>query len=186
MTALWFATADPGLPEDTGRRRLARSGLLVGINMHWYRQGRVDESKPQTVFKTVGSPPETLDELGGGLGYRRQNGLALNTPFVVSSSMPNPRLRAQEGYFLASAHPDRDNGPMKSLLIDIPQGDPDATRSLFEDTRGRGSPRKLPFVAILIPSRTKAKLRTYLKHTFSRTAKQLFPDYTGFRDHGEW
>lgn len=180
MTALWFAS------RDSRTSGTARSGLLVGINMSWYREESGGVGKPQTVFKTVGAPPTTWAELSGGLGHRLSTGLGLDTPFVVSSSVPNPRLLAQEGYFLASAHPHASPSPLASLRMDVPQGDPSVTRELFTNPRSRGNPRKLPFVAIIIPSRAKQQLRTYLKNTYSRTAKRLFPDFTGFREHGAW
>lgn len=180
MTALWFAT------RDSRSSRAAKSGLLVGINMSWYREESDGARKPQTVFKTIGAPPTTWAELGGGLGHRLTTGLALDTPFVVSSSVPNPRLLAQEGYFLASAHSDASRGPLASLKMDVPQGDSSVTRDLFASPKSRGNPRKLPFVAIIIPSGAKRQLRTYLKNTYSRTAKRLFPDFAGFHDHGAW
>ncbi|MGN7861815.1 FRG domain-containing protein [Microbacterium sp. 22303] len=180
MTALWFAT------RDSRSTHAARSGLLVGINMSWYREESQGEGRPQTVFKTVGAPPATRGALNGGLGHRLVTGLALDTSFVVSSSVPNVRLLAQEGYFLASVHPEPPSGPMVSLKMEVPRGDPAVTHDLFANARARGNPRKLPFIAILIPSRAKKQLRTYLKNTYSRTAKRLFPDFAGFHDHGDW
>ena len=100
--------------------------------------------------------------------------------------MPNPRLRAQEGYFIASAHPENSADPLTSLRIQVPPGNPDEVRTLLTEDKVRGLPRTLPFVAIFIKSSVKDQLRTYLRLTYSRTAKTLFPDYQGFRDFGKW
>lgn len=100
--------------------------------------------------------------------------------------MPNARLRAQEGYFIASAHPERSVTPLKGLNIAVPQGDSKEVARLLMEQRTQGLPKSMPFVAILVPAKMKAQLRTYLRLTYSRTAKSLFPDYTGFREFGKW
>ncbi|MFJ6428897.1 FRG domain-containing protein [Microbacterium maritypicum] len=184
MTALWFAAEHVTRDSEAPPATHSNTGLLVAINMPWYREA-AEGAKPQTVFKTVSSPPATWGDLGG-LSAKRQAGLRLATPFLVSSSMPNPRLRAQEGYFLASAHPETARGPMTSLRIPVPDGDSSEVESLLTGDRKRGLPRMLPFVAIFITAAVKKQLRTYLRLTYSRTAKTLFPDYAGFRDFGKW
>ncbi|CAH0207110.1 hypothetical protein SRABI121_02631 [Microbacterium sp. Bi121] len=184
MTALWFASQTvPAPAPDEPRGSYSASGVLLAINMPWYNEAPADG--PVTVFKTVGQPPVTFDDFGG-LEGKRERGLALDTPFIVSSSMPNPRLRAQEGYFIASAHPTQSTAPLTSLQMSVPQGDPDEVRNLLTGDRTAGLPRHMPFVAIFVKAAVKAKLLTYLRMTYSRTAKILFPDYTGFTDFGEW
>lgn len=185
MTALWFATA-PALPPRTDTVRPARfkPGLLIAMNMPWYNEVE-SEGQPETVFKTVGSPPRKLGDFAG-LKAKRTSALGLRTPFVVSSSMPNDRLRAQEGYFIASAHPKASKPPLTGLMIDVPQGDVVTVRRLLSEQRTQGLPKSMPFVAILVPARVKRQLRDYLRLTYSRTAKTLFPDHTGFRDFGSW
>lgn len=184
MTALWFATEQVFMSTKQDSSRRSKPGMLIAMNMPWYNE--VDSKEhPATVFKTVGSPPTLLRDFGG-LGVKRDRALALPTPFVVSSSMPNARLRAQEGYFIASAHPLTSSSPLDSLNITIPKGDIDDVARLLMDQRTQGLPKKMPFVAILVPSKVKEQLRTYLKYTYSRTAKSLFPDYSGFKDHGKW
>lgn len=183
MTALWFAT-ERAYRETRNGKALSKPGLLIAMNMPWYREV-AENGKPPSVFKTVGSPPRTWGDLEG-LSAKRSRALELSTPFVVSSSMPNARLRAQEGYFIASAHPAQAVAPLTSLSLNIPHGDAETVRTLLTGERTQGLPRQMPFVAILVPSRIKAQLREYLRLTYSRTAKALFPDYTGFRDHGRW
>ncbi|MGQ7787179.1 FRG domain-containing protein [Nesterenkonia sp. K-15-9-6] len=185
MTALWFATEKVAHTSDSTQSNYSATGLLVALNMPWYNEVET-ESSPQTVFKTVGRPPATVGELAEGLATKRRAGIELETPFVVSSSMPNPRLRAQEGYFIASSHPENSTPPLVSLNIEVPPGDPEEVRTLLTEDKRRGLPRSLPFVAIFIGSRVKEQLRNYLRMTYSRTAKTLFPDYQGFRDFGKW
>lgn len=183
MTALWFAT-ERAYRTTRNETTLSKPGLLIAMNMPWYREVS-ENGKPPSVFKTVGSPPRTWGDLEG-LSAKRSRALGLSTPFVVSSSMPNARLRAQEGYFIASAHPDGAAAPLTSLSLNVPPGDAETVRTLLTGERTQGLPRRMPFVAILVPSRMKAQLREYLRLTYSRTAKALFPDYTGFKDHGRW
>lgn len=186
MTALWFATAAAPAPapgEEVSSAR-PKPGLLIAMNMPWYNE-YPSEGRPATVFKTAGSPPDEWDDVGG-LDLKRTKGLSLSTPFVVSSSMPNARLRAQEGYFIASAHPKVSSPPLVSLNIDVPRGDAEVVHRLLTKQRTQGLPKHMPFVAILVRSGVKRQLRDYLRLTYSRTAKALFPDYTGFRDFGRW
>jgi hypothetical protein len=186
MTALWFATAEvreQRMEPEPGTARYSNTGLLVAISMPWYNERNADI--PKTVFHTVYAPPKTWGDLRG-LSAKREDGLALETPFVVSSSMPNPRLRAQDGYFIASGYPDRPTDPMPSLKTDIPAGDPTMVEGLLTRERSRGFPSIVPFVAIFIDSSFKKRLRQYLKLTYNRTEKALFPDYEGFKEHGPW
>lgn len=185
MTALWFATEKIVRALDKPQPDYSATGLLVALNMPWYNE-LATKDRPETVFKTVGSPAATLGDIKGGLSAKRRAGLKLETPFVVSSSMPNPRLRAQEGYFIASAHPQKSVAPMTSLNIRVPQGDSHEVRTLLTEDKERGLPKTLPFVAIFIKASVKKQLRTYLRLTYSRTAKTLFPDYSGFRNFGRW
>lgn len=181
MTALWFATAQP-----RGQGRGAQ-GALIALNMDWYRDvrggGGADMS---TVFKTVGEPPMTVGDIEYGLAARRREALSLDTPFVVSASIPNPRLRAQEGYFVASSYPDDPKPPLKDIKIDYKEGDAERLKIQLLQPKKRGLPRSIPFVAIFIPSNAKDRIRKYLKLNYSRTAKYLFPDYEGFRMYGGW
>ena len=189
MTALWFACQanqrDSARQRGASEARWSATGLLLGLNLSpWYDRRNDDGARIKNVFKTVGRPPVTWGQLGDGLGYQRTASLQLETPFIVSSSMPNARLRAQEGYFVASRHPDRDNAPLVSLDTPIPQGDPANVRSLLTDPRGRGLPANVPFVAIFVESGLKTLLKN-LKFTFNRTARVLFPDFTGFHRYGD-
>lgn len=191
MTALWFASQSskrkPTAERKPSDARWSATGLILALNLApWYDRKVDGGGKVQNVFKTVGRPPVTWDHLAHGLAHQRRLALSLDTPFVVSSSVPNARLRAQEGYFVASRHPGRDNGPLTSLDVEIVPGDPDKVRDFLTSPRGRGLPASVPFVAIFVPAGIKQTVLKNLKYTFNRTARVLFPDYTGFYKHGDW
>ncbi len=182
MTALWFATEK--VARSPGDARNA-SGILVAMNLPWYREDE-DGDFPRTVFNTATTPPVTWDDFDGGLSSNRNRALKLKSPFIVSSSMPNPRLRAQEGYFISSRLPEDSSGPLGDLSLSWEVGDEEDLRLLLTEDKERGFPKKLPFIAVRIPSKTKDQIRNYLKLTYSRTARRLFPDYSGFASYGKW
>lgn len=178
MTALWFASQQP----KTG----AKSGVLLALNItNWPR------------VTSVGSPNSTTyGELANPTGARLATALATEKPFIVESAHPNDRLRAQEGFFVASQVPDRriwsrnrDYSmeivtPFKSLALDYTRGDPLRLHQGLIEERGVGAPGNIPFVAIIISSAIKAKLLRYLEGSYNRTARVLFPDYAGFLQFG--
>jgi hypothetical protein len=113
-----------------------------------------------------------------------EGALGSGGPFYVEAAHPNERLRAQEGFFIASAvPPDRaTSDPFQSLSIAFHKGHPSDLRQSLLGERSRGGPRKLPFVAIVIAPKLKNKLLMYLERTYNRSARVLFPDYSGFRE----
>jgi hypothetical protein len=167
MTALWFACQ----PSPAGS---AKAGVLVALNTSGW-----------TPYESVGS--EWAAPTYGGqkqpTAITLITALATGKPFIVNPSTPNDRMRAQEGYFVASSTPAVITSPFADLTLD--KAPPPAT--LLDDLlgdRGRGGPRSLPYVAIIIRSNLKAKLLNFLEHTYNRTAAVLFPDYLGFKDYG--
>lgn len=171
-TALWFATAEKFHPGRSGAKPRGKGGLLIAVNMHWYGTDTVFSTAPVDAK----SPHEQLEAA-----------LKLDTPFAVGSSMPNDRLRAQEGYFIASAIPESPHGPLLGMQSDrFGNGTETIERVLHSKSRGQGYPHNMPFVALYIRPSLKSKLRKYLKFTYSRTSKTLFPDYFGMKDFGEW
>lgn len=142
----------------------------------------------------------TYSQLSDPEGARLRNELAIPTPFVVESGAPNARLRAQEGFFITGAVPTRPSEPeivsptgtrisrvtitpFESIDIKWPQIDQSAlSRRLLAP--GRGAPRSLPFVAIIINAAMKGKLLNYLEGTYNQSARVLFPDYEGYRSFG--
>lgn len=171
MTALWFACS--ASRSASRSRSNGKSGVLIALNIApWYNKG-------ESVFTTVGDPGVTK----GDLSYQLQRGLNLKSPFVVSSDIQNSRLKAQEGYFVACSHPSSSTEPLTSLNIDSSAKPNFNVREMLTEKKGQGQPAKIPYLAILIPSKLKKDLRTYLNNTFNRNDRTLFPDYQGFADH---
>jgi FRG domain protein len=166
MTALWFAC------RSSGREGNDRSGVLIALNIAaWYKEGK-------SAFRTVGDPGITKGDLGAQL----RAGLSLKTPFIVSSDVQNPRLRAQDGYFVACRHPSEPTNPLTSLNVKFSNPNIDISK-YFKADRGVGRRPTIPYFAIIIPSGAKKDLRSHLQNTFNRSRKSLFPDYQGFSDY---
>ena len=171
MTALWFAC-------QTSTREQERSGLVLAVN--------ITEFPTFTTVRTM----DTYSDLTHGPSANLERALASGRPFLVDVAHPNERLRAQEGLFIASATP-RTKGlvrafgdPFRTIAIPFSKGDADQVRSALLEARKRGAPPKLPFVAVLVPSGSKARLLQHLEVSFNRTARSLFPDFAGFREYG--
>ena len=180
MTALWFACQQP---RDS---RVAKSGLLLATNITGWRR-----------LSTVADPTGVYQgQSGTQQGARLDSALQHPEPFVVESASPNDRLRAQEGFFISGRIPDPDETimpggfsigpvtPFKSIQIEHAPGVPTELRNRLMEPRGTGAPRALPFVAMIIPAGVKSRLLKYLQGSYNRSARQLFPDYEGYRQFG--
>ncbi|TFC48932.1 FRG domain-containing protein [Cryobacterium shii] len=182
MTALWFACQNPT------QGSISRSGLLLALNITGWPK-----------YSTLASPQGvTWGQLENPMGTRLQNALRVNAPFVVESSNPNDRLRAQEGFFVAGKVPVKDAGlpigtsgirlehvtPFLGLNVAHAYGNPELLDTKLKAERRRGAPGALPFVAVVIKARLKQKLLQYLENTYNRSASVLFPDYAGFQEFG--
>lgn len=205
MTALWFACETEPKPRPEASRRDAlgwsASGLLLAVNIEpWYVRGR-GPLELTTVFETVVEAP-WVETLADGpsvyintLSTRLETALALSSPFIVGSSTPNPRLRAQEGYFIGSALPERDGGQSGLPAVvsswrwpKVPKVGREKDLEIVRDgvDAARGFPKALPFVAFYVDAGWKPALRDLLKRNFHRKASVLFPDFTGFATHKPW
>lgn len=181
MTALWFACQPaPETPNARGKR-LSKSGLLLALNVtKWPKH------------MTVGDPyhPPSFGSIRGGLSATLEGALAGRGPFLVEQTNPNPRLRAQEGFFVSSAMPEHGlareftMNPFASLNIDVPHGDSEELERRLTAERGAGNPSNLPLVAVIINAGLKQRLLKYLENSYNRTARVLFPDYQGFVQYG--
>lgn len=205
MTALWFACETEPKPKRNSVAESgvswAASGLLLAVNIEpWYVRGR-RPTELNTVFETVVEGPWVGGDDGGNIGVymttvstRLESALALNSPFIVGSSTPNPRLRAQEGYFIGSALPARDaTAPIPAVVSSWkwPKPPGRGSKSDLEIIRdgvdaARGFPRTLPFVAFYIDAGWKSALRDLLKRNYHQKASVLFPDFTGFASRRPW
>lgn len=169
MTALWFACQ----PVDRAGavNRVAEDGLLLAINTEgWRRFGR-------------GMPASSYSALENPLTWELKEALDSGTPFVVESLVPNERLRAQEGFFLAGRVPGHElRGPFESFELDWePTSTDQLKRRLTRPYRpGQSGRDHLPFVAIVVPAKYKQRIRTRLANSYNRKASVLFPDFFGF------
>jgi hypothetical protein len=122
------------------------------------------------------------DPLGSGLVSALEQSGAGQRPFLVRPSLPDPRMTAQEGLFIAGMTPVTPSIPgVESFPLAgaIAPGHA-ALEALFApDERGPGRPRRLPFVALMIPPRLKGRIRNSLRDTYNRRRRVLFPDVAG-------
>jgi hypothetical protein len=178
MTALWFACQEPTQPPGARPRSVAKSGVLLALNITKFRH-----------FNTVARGNPTWAAVEDPSGYQLETALSEVEPFVVRAVNPNPRLRAQEGLFVGGVTPKsgllRYLSQFQSFTISGRPGDHVHLQRRLAEDRPRGKPADIPFVAVIIRSDLKAKLLRYLEATYNRTARVLFPDYTGFLDYGQ-
>ncbi|KQS71336.1 hypothetical protein ASG41_20270 [Modestobacter sp. Leaf380] len=105
-------------------------------------------------------------------------------PFLVRPTVPDARMRAQEGLFLSGAVPASpgatgiDGLPLR---LGTPPGKERLAVLFGEGARRAGRPAALPFCAVVVPARLKATVRAHLT-ALNRTRRVLFPDVAGFRD----
>jgi hypothetical protein len=78
-------------------------------------------------------------------------------------------MKAQEGFFLGSAVPQRHKAPGVMGLDPIgPAPGQGKLDNLLSKEQGRGRPASLPFCAIIIPAAVKDKVGDPLKRTYNR------------------
>jgi hypothetical protein len=177
MTALWFACQTPKSAKS------AKSGLLLALNISGW-----------PTLQTL-APPNgrefvpTWDDLEGTSPDRLTRLLDQNERFVVRSLNPNDRLRAQEGFFVTGRLPgyglQRRLSPFASLDVPSPEMDELSLSKRLSAERGRGAPRTIPFVALVIRADLKVPLLRYLEGTYNRSARVLFPDWAGLKEFGQ-
>lgn len=172
MTALWFACQSPVQPIDGPA--VSSDGLLLAINTAgWMRYGR---NMPAGTYSAIENP----------FTWELDSALDHESPFLVESLVPNDRLRSQEGFFVAGRVPRRENqsGPFKSFTMEFqPTTSAELRQRLGQrSVDGQTARKKLPFVAVLVPGRLKARVLQRLENSYNRRARVLFPDFSGFRD----
>jgi len=169
MTALWFAcqNAPPG----------QQAGVLFAFDV-----------TDAPTYSTINDHPTNgsiADPHGWTLRAALSKSAASARPFLVSPALPDSRMRAQEGLFIASAVPYKPGLPgvdgltlASSTTVGV-----ERLHTLFtEPSRTQGRPLSVPFCAIIIPRPVKEKMRDHLAATYNRTERSLFPDIAGFRE----
>ena len=170
-TALWFACQQP-------RDATADApGALFAFDV-------TDMPEHGTAYL-----PSTYADLGDPLGWCLTGALAesaqRNGPFLLRPSLPDARMRMQEGAFLAGTVPTVPSIP-GLLAFGLAHGGAPGRQtlaSLFDtQVRPRGRPPLLPFVVVVIPTRVKRQVQRHLRATYNRSRSVLFPDVGGFVD----
>ncbi|TDN87721.1 FRG domain-containing protein [Microbacterium sp. BK668] len=173
MTALWFACQPVPDGSRNGRgTSLTAQGLLLAINRSQYKERSTERDRPAFTWGDLEG--SSIDWTG--------------SPQVIQASIPNARLRAQEGYFIAGT---TNTGlrarmtPFRAFEVPFATGDPEHLRNqLTEAHRRPGKPRNVPFIAIKIPKQVKERMLQVLRASYNRTASVMFPDFDGFIRYG--
>lgn len=175
MTALWFATEEHR-PDNEGNVRRS-PGALFAVD--------VTKTEWHETFE-YGTPPTwgtVSDTLGGLYEEALSNSSSARQMFRVFPALPDERMKAQEGFFIASAVPKQHTAPGVLGLNPIgPAPGAERLAKLLSTEKGKGRPANLPFCAIVIPAAVKDRLRDPLKRTYNRRRRVLFPDVDGFRE----
>jgi len=172
MTALWFACQRAPEARDA-------SGVLFAFDVSDLPEYPTVEAGDPRTYGHLENP------LGATLEQALNDSASKDRAFLVKPSLPDARMIAQEGLFIVGATPENP-GIVGIDSFPITPGDPparSALKSLFApDERRPGRPQRLPFVALVIPSRLKTRVMRHLAGTYNRERRVLFPDLAGFSD----
>lgn len=144
MTAMWFASEEHK-PDDDGLVRRS-DGVVFAID--------VTETKWYETFRYA---TQTHAHLSNPLKAGHENALAESASsgktFRVFSALPDERMKAQEGFFLGAAVPERHEAPgIRGMNPPGPAPGDDVLAMLRANGR---KPESLPFCAIVIPAEVK-------------------------------
>lgn len=170
-TALWFASQRAPGARDA-------SGILLAFDVTSLPEIPTIAVGPVT-WGGIGNPT------GAALAHALESSAQHQQPFLVRPSLPDARMTAQEGLFIAGVTPATASIPgIESFPFSgAPAPAPGALQALFAaDDRGPGRPRQLPFLALLVPPRLKQRIRASLRDTYNRRRHVLFPDVAGLAD----
>jgi hypothetical protein len=172
MTALWFACQRGSTGRDA-------SGVLFAFDVTGFPEYATVDPGTSPTWADVGNP------LGASLVRALEVSASTQRPFLVRPSLPDVRMTAQEGLFIAGVTPSDPgiSGVDSFPLASSPVPERGSLASLFAaDERRPGRPPGLPFVALIVPSRLKHRVLQNLAGTYNRSRRVLFPDLTGFAD----
>lgn len=175
-TALWFACQSAKGDGESDDREAA--GLLLAFDVTSMVMRPTIDIGPGTWF-AVENP------VAGGLVAALDTSSSDQQPFLVRPSLPDIRMTVQEGLFIAGITPAVPSVPgVESFgLGEVYRPDAGALAALFApDDRRPGRPRRLPFLALVIPPRLKARTLNSLRGTFNRRRRFLFPDLAGLSE----
>lgn len=152
----------------------------------WQACERGDEAGVLFAFDVTGSPVHGTADPSARPEWSLRSALAVSAktgaPFLVRPALPSPRMRAQEALFLTGAVPPG-AAPTGVDGLPIPFSDPpgrERLTNLFSPAeRAAGRPARLPFCAIVVPGRMKARIREHLT-ALNRRRSTVYPDAAGF------
>jgi hypothetical protein len=165
MTALWFACQRASQDKDA-------AGLLLAFDVTAMPERPTIEYGEMT-WAGVANP------LGARLASALEASALDERPFLVRPSLPDVRMTAQEGLFIAGATP---ASPSNAGVDGFPlqagaEPGERALEALFAaDDRRSGRPQRLAFLALVIPPRFKDRILNSLRGTYNRRRRSLFPD----------
>jgi hypothetical protein len=167
MTALWFACED----EDT-------AGVVFAFDVTGFPSYQTIDPHHEQTYGLQHRPLEW--PLRRALRVSAMTG----SPFLLTPSLPNSRMQAQEGLFISGVMP---TTPSTTGVdgLPLPPADPPGAKRLealfAAQERGAGRPARLPFGAVVIPARIKRQIRKHLEGTYNRKRRTMYPDIDGFR-----
>lgn len=174
MTGLWFACQRAPGPRDA-------AGVLFAIDATDMR--RVDS------IDFAGRKGITWGALEHGPAWTLRQALAQawvdERPFLLRPTVPDERMKAQEGMFVGGPMLPGENIPLVDYIPLNHHAGPGADKfeALFAaEERTVGRPAAVPFCALVIPTPVKERMRRHLAGTYNRSRATLFPDIDGFRD----
>ena len=153
MTALWFA-CQRATPERNA------AGVLFAFDVTGLPEYPTVDSGATPTYGSLEDP------LRYSLVHALEESTTGQSPFLVRPSLPDARMTAQEGLFIAGATPSMPGIPgVDSLPLDAsyPPG-ANALESLFSQNERRpGRPRRMAFVALLISPTLKWRMLQTLR-----------------------
>lgn len=179
LTALWFACSDAEHADD--------DGVLFAF----------DVSKSSSL-QTTPKPAHTLRSLADPLAWPLLSALdeseQTDRPVLLSPTVRDPRMIAQQGLFLVGREPRvaqrefsssrwPEGSPVDVAGVEafefVSSGPPDW--QFLTDMRSSDGPGpRVDFCAIVIPAAIKASMTTVLVQGYSKSVAALFPDVGGF------
>jgi len=169
MTALWFAC------QRAGDRDAA--GALLAFDV-------ADVVEYATLEAQAATWGSAGDPLGWPLRSPLQQSATSGLPFLVRPSVPDARMQAQEGLFIAGAAPATPSlKGVDGLPLRVGEPPQEKLGALFAvEDRRVGRPVRVPFLVLVIPPALKKRMLPHLEATYNRNQRVLFPDVPGMVD----
>lgn len=170
FTALWFACDRASVARDA-------AGALIAFDV---------TGLPEYPTVEPGAPAtwgSASDPLGWTLAHALEVSAASGAPFLVRPVLPDARMQAQEGLFIAGSVPETAAmAGVDDLPLTVGRAPGKVALAALFDAHGRkaGRPRLLPFCVITVPPNVKRQLHGHLEGTYNRSFRTLFPDVAGF------